>query len=110
MDPLAGLTSGFSALERLGGGGGFSDDDGFDSDALGAYADAKKTVATKKRAREEVKEQRVRERAEAAGAASSEEEVEGERKATKSILKNRGLMKYRNKDRKYVHCCHCCSR
>lgn len=69
-------------------------------DALAVYDAAKEGAEKRKQAREDIKLAREREAAEKAGNASSEEEVDGERRASKSILKNRGLMKYRNKDRK----------
>jgi hypothetical protein len=75
-------------------------DDDFGSDASDAYEQAKGAVVSKKKAKVEAKESYDREKAEAAGAASSEEDIGGERRASNSILKNRGLMKYRNKDRK----------
>ena len=83
----------------------FGDDDDDDDAALGMYKAASKSVASKKQARAEAQEAKVQAARERAAAASSEEEVDGERRATKSILKNRGLMKYRNTERKCVVCC-----
>lgn len=74
-----------------------------DPKALAAYDAAAAAGAHKKASKQQAREDFAAARRAAAAAAPSDEEVEGTRKADASILKNRGLMKYRNKDRKYVH-------
>ena len=93
--------AGFAEIERIAGtheGSGGSDDE-----EAGAFYDAaKKRLSKSKKARAEASSAKEAAAAAAASSAYVEEDVEGERRASKDIMKNRGLTKYRNKERKYV--------
>lgn len=102
VDPLKDLTSGFAEIEALAGGGGREAED---SDDGGVYDAAARTAAKKKKARSEAQLAKAAAASRAATEAPSEEDIEGERRASKDIMKNRGLTKYRNKERKYAHFC-----
>lgn len=105
VDPLRDLTSGFAEIERLAGDGGGSDED---LDAAGGdkfYSKASNQLAAKKKAKSAAVAARAKVESDAAANAYVEKDVDGERRASKDILKNRGLTKYRNKDRKCVATC-----
>jgi hypothetical protein len=106
VDPLKDLTTGFAEIERLAGmGDEGSEDDDLGEDGKQFYRAAAKASTVKKAKRDEEGAAKRDAARRAAMDAYVEEDVDGERRASKDIIKNRGLTKYRNKERKYVSRC-----